>query len=162
MTPAQLKNEILTGPLAGELAPLWEAGDDANVSVVLMRPDYAGYIPPVPLLKYLETSRLQAPLSLIRDHLLLPPGDPMEPATVAAPYVFYELASCLLSSVAKGFRPSVGDMTVGAAALVGAGVMTEGQKADVLALEVKIGRAQVVWGYDADITPLDIELARKS
>lgn len=161
MTPADLRAEILSGPLASELAPLWAAGDDAGVAAVLMRPDFAGYVPPVPLSKYLDTSGLRAALDLIRDHLLLPPADPSQAPTVAAPFGLYALASRLLSSVAQGFRPSVADVSAGADALVSVGVMTARQKADVLALAVPIGRAQVAWGYDAAVAPLDVETARK-
>lgn len=160
-TPSELRAEIESGPLAGELAPLWSAGADADVAAVLTRRDLPGYIPPVPLSKYLDTSGLTAALTLIRDHRLMPCAVDAVPS-VAAPFGLYALASRVLSSIAQGFRPAKADVSAGCDALIGAGVMTSQQKSAILALEVKIGRVQQWLGdYDATVTAANVEEARK-
>lgn len=45
MTPAQLKQEILTGPLAAELAGPWGRGEDLAVAEILNRVDRPGRVP---------------------------------------------------------------------------------------------------------------------
>lgn len=44
-TPSELRAEILSGPLAAELATPWAAGNDSAVAGVLNRRDRTGYIP---------------------------------------------------------------------------------------------------------------------
>ncbi len=160
-TPDELYTEITNGSLKDELAPPWKSGDDTGVAVILNRADQSGYIPPLPLLKYLADVGLIAAFDLIRDHLLLPPANMSDPPTTPAPFGIYALASRLHHAIENGLRASVAEISAGCDVLVSVGLLAPEQKTAVLALETKISRAQTVWGLDVSISPNDIAAARK-
>ena len=52
MTPAQLKTEIQTGPLAAALAPLVAAGNDVGVAALLNARTLRGLVPILEMARY--------------------------------------------------------------------------------------------------------------
>jgi hypothetical protein len=159
MTPSELKSEILNGPLAVELLPYWNSGADSDIVRILNRPDLPGYIPPIPLEKYLADQGLISVFTLIHDHLLLPCPTNQVPTT-APVFGLYALCSRLLTALAKGFRASVTEISSGCDVMVSASIMTVQQKTDVLALEVKISRIQTLYDLDVSVSTIDIAKAR--
>jgi hypothetical protein len=160
LTAAELRTEIQSGPLAAELAPLVEVGDDEGVRRVLMEPRYDGYIPPVPLLKLITEGGLLAKLDIIRTFGKLPAADPTQPPSLPAPTGVLVLAFQLDRVFAHELRMSKADAAAGCDALVAVGLMPPPTKDQVLALEVKISRAQQLWYYDVVLTAQDCSQAR--
>lgn len=154
-----LLDEIQSGPLAATLAPLVQAGDDAGVAKALMDPQFDGYILPVPLLKLLTEAGTVALLDLIREHGLLPSANPSLPPSTPAPTGLMVLAYRLTRVFDHGLRMSKADAVAGCDVLVASQLMTTDVRDAVLALEVKIGRAQVLWYYDAVVTGNDVARA---
>lgn len=155
-TNAQVLTEIQSGPLAGEIAPLWSPvtdNTDAAVAAVLNRKDQPGYMPARQLIAYLAEHFLWGMVPLCHDHLKLPNGSD-------APLEVYKLFAALhlaaYGTVNPPLRMAVGPLTAAMASLVKLNLITPDDQAAILAMEVKVSRAEQVWGYDTAITPRQI------
>lgn len=161
--PSQLRAEIASGPLAAELA-LLPAGDDAGRALALNRKDRAGYVPA----RHVSVSLAQYPAldGLIHwclNHATLP----IEFGGGAVPFAVYALFRNLDrvdKSVDKGdLRATVADLAAGlaaAAASPAAAMIPAGFGDFLLAGEVKISRAEEVWGYGASVSETAVGNAR--
>lgn len=126
MDPAALRAEILSGPLAAELAPLVAAADDAAVAALLNAPTGRGPVPIAELSAYCVRAGIVGACEAAAWH-------PDTPLPVKG------LCFTVLSLVRDDYRlttADVDDPAFGGAcdALTAAGLMTAGQKAGLLAL----------------------------
>jgi hypothetical protein len=97
---------------------------------------------------------------MIRERGKLPNANPTLAPVADAPTALQVLAFRLVRVFDHGLRMSVVEAGDGCDVLVAAGIMPPPTKEQVLALEVKISRVQVVWGLDAEVTPHDCAQAR--
>ena len=161
MTPAQLKSEIDSGPLAAELAALWPAGDDTGIARVLNRRDFRG---PVPLNEFsalcLQLNLTGGVLALIE----IPIGSdiaPGVPMTLALKGMLHQVIT-LVQTDYRLQMADVDDPKFGPACdgLIALGVIDSAGKAALLALgESRRGRAEVLWG--APVNESDVSRARR-
>lgn len=155
-TSAQLRAEILDGPLKTEIAPFWSPvtdDTDTEVAKILNRKDLPGYVPARTLIAYLAEHLLWDMVPLCHDHLKLPNGSD-------APLEVYKLFAALhlaaYGTVNPPLRMAVGPLTVAMTSLIRLNLITSDDRAAILAMEVKVSRAEQVWGYDTAITPRQI------
>lgn len=152
MTPAELKAEIQSGPLAAELAPLWSTGNDSGVAAALNRKDRAGYVPARAVLAAIlsDTTGFGADLLWLRKYGTTIDGTLM---TTAKKRLVIRLFSAIeLSDYQLKFPPA--ELSAGCDVL-GA---PDAVKAAILAAEVKVNRAEELgWGGVSDF---DVAKAR--
>lgn len=152
MSPTDLKGEILTGPLAAELAQPWADGNDSTVAAVLNRADRTGYVPGRYILACLlqDASGFGPSLIWAWKHGVMPDGT--NPPTASKVLLAQLFTAAELSSYA--FKTPPADLSAGCDAMGAPAAL----KAALLAGEVKVSRAQEL-GWS--VTPDDVGKARK-
>lgn len=157
MTPAQLRTEITTGPLAAELAVAWAEGRDEEIAEVINRKNQLGYVPARPMVAELAKRNLWGLVLYGARHRLLPDGS-------ACPYPLFVLfAACELAgfgTISPPIRMEIGPLTAGLSAMVGAGLISTDDRDAILDHEQKISRAEQVWGYGTTVSITDVGEAR--
>lgn len=155
MSPAELKTEIQTGPLAAELAPFMSAGDDLSVARILNRQDIANkkLVSLDDLANYLSDQGVLANIA-----------DAAVDATNTAHAAARKAVSTLRLSRELGIRAinmqRPGNQSL-ISNLVSAGLMTTGQANGVKALaDTLSSRAEIVFGQF--VSPNNVSEARKA
>lgn len=154
-TPAELRAEIESGPLAEELAPLVAAGNDAGVAVALNARSRGETLPrPMRLTLFTQFLMSRALLRKIRDA----EANTLLPATVRD--VCYGLLLIVGSGSDREIDPT--DVpTVGMIdALVAASVASaEDKSAWLAACRMPASRAESRWGYGTSVTAEQVGVA---
>lgn len=152
-TPLQLKTEILTGPLATELANPWAIGSDSGVCNILNRRDFGPVTRLIPLgefSQWLTTSGIRFKLREAE-------------RSVSVPNQVKDLVD-LVFGMERNPHISVIDPNVAGSivtALLNARVVDGTDAAAFQTLSVRIGsRAETVWGTNTVITESNVIAAR--
>lgn len=147
MTPAELKTEIQTGPLATELAPFVTAGNDGKIAEVLNRRD-------IPSKKRALMADLVNYLS--DQGILANIADAAADTTNVAHAAARKVVATLRLSTELGVT-SINMTRAGNQALIGnlvtSGLMTNAQANGAKALaDTMVSRAEVLWGKSIQVT----------
>ena len=157
MTPAELRTEITTGPLAAELAAAWAASRDSEVAGTLNRQDRPGYVPARSMVAELAKRNLWGLVMYGARHRMLPNG-------AACPFSLFTLfASCELAgfgTIDPPIRMEVGPLTAGLSAMISTGLISTADRDAILSYEVKISRAEELLGYEKTISAEEVEYCR--
>lgn len=155
-TNAQLLAEIQSGLLAAEIAPLWSPvtdNTDAAVAAILNRKDQPGYVQPRDLIVYLAETFKWGMVDYCVELGKMPDGS-------TASFQVYSLFSILhlaaYGSVNPPLHLAIAPLNTAIAALVNAGLITSQDQMAIAAKEIKISRAQELWGYDLVISSRQI------
>lgn len=153
---AEVLNEILNGPLKDEIAPLWSPvtdDTDAAVAAVLNRTDRAGYVPVRDVIVYLAETFKWGIVDYCVELGKMPDGS-------TASFQVYSLFSILhlaaYGSVNPPLHLAIAPLNTAMAALVNAGLITSQDQMAIAAKEIRISRAQELWGYDLVISSRQI------
>lgn len=159
-TNAQLLAEIQGGPLAAEIAPLWSPATDntdAAVAAILNRKDQPGYIQPRDVIVYLSETFKWGMVDYCTLLGKMPDGS-------AAPFQVYSLFSILHLTAYGTVNPplhlAIAPLKTAMSALVAATLITQTDADAIAAKEIKISRAEVVWGYGTQISEHQISEVR--
>jgi len=156
MTPADLKNEILTGPLAASLSAAWASGDDVTIASILNivnRP--GGYVESRILVSVMALRNLIGLVLMASRFQKLPDGS-------TCPFPLYTLFATVEVGIFGNINPplmfEIPLLTPALQALVGAGLIQAADQAAILAEEIQVSRAtQLGWTITID----DVAAARK-
>lgn len=154
MTPAALKTEITTGPLASTLSVSWASGDDTGLVVILNDATRGEtMVKPLPMLAFAKF----AAGSGIRQKL----KGGQSSATVGA---ICDTAIEMLAQLSIAFDPTDADTAAMMAALVGAGVLaTNDVTAAVTRCTQPASRFEVASGKPGAVAAVgDVAAARKA
>lgn len=159
-TNAQLLAEIQTGALATQIAPLWSPvtdNTDASVAALLNLKNQPGYVQPRDVIVYLAENFKWGMVPYCYELGKMPDG-------TTAPFAVYSLFSILhlaaYGSVNPPLHLAIGPLTTAMGQLVTAGLITSADQTAIAAMEIKISRAEVVWGYDTEITQEQVSKVR--
>ncbi len=159
-TNAQLLAEIQSGLLAAEIAPLWSPvtdNTDAAVAAILNRKDQPGYVQPRDLIVYLAETFKWGMVDYCTLLGKMPDGS-------AAPFQVYALFSILHLAAYGNVNPplhlQISPLKTAMSALVSATLITQADANAIAAKEIKISRAEVLWGYDTEISEHQISEVR--
>lgn len=154
MTPAELKTEINTGPLAAELAPFVAAGDDLTVARILNRQDIANKksVPLDALANYLSEQGILANIAdAASDGANL--GHAAARKAVATLRLSRELGIRAINMQRASNQGLINN-------LVSAGLMTVGQANGLKALaDILASRAEIAFGQS--VSPTDVSETRR-
>jgi len=155
-TNAQVLTEIQSGPLAGEIAPLWSPvtdNTDAAVAAVLNRKDQPGYVQPRDVIVYLCETFKWGMVPYCFELGEMPDGS-------AAPFSVYALFSILHLAAYGNVDPplhlQIGPLKIALASLVTATLIAQADSDAIAAMEVKISRAEQAWGYGTVISQTQV------
>lgn len=159
LTTAALAAELTNDPLGLGYAPLLVTADDAGVAAILNRKDRDGYVPSRECAGVLMARLKWGLVRWVVDSRTLPvEGSP------AAPLSLYTLFATVYDSFhgpqQPGIRLEKSALVAGCDALIEAELLTEDDKAAILADEVKISRAEELFGYGVVVTPEQVGAAR--
>lgn len=171
-TPAELKAELETGPLAAEIADAWANGRTGEVADALNRKDRSGYVPA----RWVSVSLARFPTLDALVHWCMTNATlPAEFGGGACPFAMYALfrnLDRLDQSVGKGdLRADTPDISAALAQAAAANLVADAQNPNrpipagfgsyLLSGEVKISRAEELWGYGVGVSLETISEARK-
>jgi hypothetical protein len=142
MDDSALRSEILDDPAGLGFAPLVAAGNDAEIAVRLGAKNYRGPVPIEELSAYCTAEGITGAIEAVA----------YEPTGAGITLQLKGLCRNMLTLVRDDYRLKTCDMDhpnfgAGCDGLIAAGLMTEAQKAAILALaENRRGRAEVLFG----------------
>lgn len=152
----QLRTEIESGPLAAELAPLVLVRHNVEAAAILNRADQPGWVPARHVVATLASVGKWGIVELAVRHRLLSDGNAC-PSDLYMLFATVQLAA--YGSLEPPLRMEIAPLTAGASTLVTRGILTSGERDAILAGEVKVSRAEHLWGYGVQITAEQIGAA---
>lgn len=161
MTPAELRTEILAGPLAAELAPLVAAGDATGVAAALNAKAIRGYVPIEALAAYCCERGITGGVMAL---LEIPIGGETT-AGVLMDVRTKGMLHTVMTLVQLDYRLEWVDVdkpafVAACDGCIALGVMTGQHKADVLAMAAnRQRRAEVAFGSGTSVSHEDVGLA---
>lgn len=164
MTPQQLKAELdnAESPLAADYAAPLAAGNDTAVAALLDAKTFDGYVPA----RHIVVALATYPVTDALTHWVLQTGT--MPDGSAANFAIYTLlrnldrvARSVGAGDLKADKALLAAGLTAATAALGTDLIPAGFGTLLLAGEVKLSRAEVLWGYGASVSESDVAAARR-